>query len=130
MLGLALRPGRSLPLLLSATAAIASALPPTAAQAQELGTNCFATLRGDGPVNLRSGPGTNHPIVATAPAGSTVILLNRLGSPGGPDPVMGSDRQGQSWYMVVQSRRGLDGIVPQNRRAWVREDLVSLSCPP
>lgn len=43
---------------------------------------------------------------------------------------MAADRQGRNWYMVVQSRRGLDGIVPQNRRAWVREDLVSLSCPP
>ncbi|GAB4344306.1 MAG: hypothetical protein Fur0042_08100 [Cyanophyceae cyanobacterium] len=129
MLDLALRPARSLALLLSATTAIASAQPP-AAQGQELSTNCAATLRGNGPINLRSGPGTSHPIVATAPAGSTVIILNRADADADPDPVIASDRQGQSWYMVVQSRRGLDGLVPQNRRAWVRADLVSLSCPP
>jgi uncharacterized protein YgiM (DUF1202 family) len=129
MLDLALRPARSLPLLLSAAVIFASA-PPPAAVAQELSTNCAATLRGNGPVNLRSGPGTNHSTIATLPAGSTVIILNRTDSDAGPDPFMAVDRQGQNWYMVVQSRRGLDGIVPQNRRAWVREDLVSLSCPP
>ena len=99
--------------------------------AQSLGTNCAATIRGRSTVNLRSGPGTNFAIIGTVAPRSTVIVLNDAKELSEPSPLRQTDRQGNHWYMVTRSRADQnDGIVPPNRRAWIREDALSFSCPP
>ncbi|XGV87670.1 MAG: hypothetical protein ACAF42_01215 [Limnothrix sp. BL-A-16] len=97
---------------------------------QSLGTNCFGTIRGNSAVNLRSGPGTQFSIVDRVNPSSTVILLNDANERWEPNPLTHTDGQGNQWHMVTKSRSGQGEIVPPNRRAWIREDLMSISCPP
>lgn len=125
------RPGRRLVPQVVGTAAMMLLAIAAPGQGQSLGTNCAATIRGRSTVNLRSGPGTNFPVIGTIAPRSTVIVLNDANERSEPSPLRQTDRQGRHWYMVTRSRADQpDGTVPANRRAWIHEDALSFSCPP
>ncbi len=64
--------------------------------------------------------------------GDRVIVLNDRPTAVGASPLRRQDSQGNDSYMVSNRKRiqFQQGLVPETDRGWIRNDFLSISCPP